>query len=699
VLAAVGAGAGLGLAAQEVSRHGYVSQGMWRTSLWLAARGGAEGAAAGAAAAAAVMLVLFLRSAFAGPPKGRGTDPPEASARRLILCPQWAHRQTTLLGLLTGITVLIIPWSSDPRFGIPYSALAVCCFVILWAAPILLAAGIASSPEAPHGREQWARLRWTTVLGFADAVAFLWIWNRIESPSALLVAAAIVFGLSLAAFYGLLRPMRFVHDRVAPRLGGAATTRPALAVAALVICLTGGLWASGRIALNGARGEASERRRSVILIGIDTLRVDCTYPGSSPDGSRDLTPSIRALGERGVVFSSAVAQAPWTLASFASIFTGLYPEEHGAVHLTSKLAPSQTTLAETLREAGYQTCGVVSGEYVATGAGMAQGFEAFDETQVQGGTGISSEAVTRKAIEWLRDHHEEPFFVFLHYFDPHWIYQDHDAFRFTEGYSGPLREAAATMTQSEFQEHLGIGRPGFRRASVGSADLDYLRNLYSEDVAYMDAGLGRLFQFLDEMSLWDSCFVILVADHGEAFLEHGRLGHNNSLHVEEIHVPLAIAGPSVEKGRVIGRPVETRSLFGTVLQCAGVDPPADRPFPSSLLAPDLAGPALVRSACYTTIVAVAGRPLANPVECWWTCVQDDRWKLLKEHFGGRSFLFDLAADPGETRNCKEENPDCCGKLERELNRLDAEVRRRAPAGPRPEMSEAHKQRIRALGYL
>jgi len=672
---------------------------MWRTSLWLAADGAAEGAAIGAAVAAAVMVLLFLRSAFTGAPKGREGGPPEAAPRRIVLCPQWVQRQVILLGVLTAITLLILPRSPGARFGIPYSALVVSLFGMLWGASTLLAARIVSAVREADRRGQWSRLRWITVLGFADAAAFLWIWERIEPPYALLAAAAVLFGLSVAAFYGLNRPVCFIHDRVAPRLGGAATGRPALAVTALVLCLTAGLWTIGRIALDGPQGEARQQRHGVILIGIDTLRVDCTYPGSSPEGSHDLTPNIRALGARGVVFSTAVAQAPWTLASFASIFTGLYPEEHGAVHLTSKLAPSQTTLAEILREAGYRTCGVVSGEYVATGAGMAQGFEVFDETQVQGGTGISSEAITGKAIEWLRDHREEPFFLFLHYFDPHWIYQDHDAFRFTDGYSGPLRGPATTMTQSEFQEHLGIGRPGFRRAALASADLDYLRNRYYEDVAYMDAGLGRLFHFLDETSLWDSCFVILVADHGEAFLEHGRLGHNNSLHWEEIHVPLAIAGPSVEEGQVIDGPVETRALFSTVLECAGVDPPADRAFPSSLLAPDLAEPGLVRSACYTTILGIAGRPLANPVECWWTCVQDERWKFIKEHFGGHSFLYDLAVDPGETRNCRAENSDCCGELVRELSRLDAEVRRRAPTGPRPKVSEAHKQRLRALGYL
>ncbi len=698
-LAAVGAGAGLALAAQEVWRHDYVPLGMWRTALWIGAHGAAAGAAVGVAAAGGVMLLLFLWSALGAARKGRKEGAAGAVREPLVVCPQWAQRQTILLGLLTGVTLLVTPRSSGARFGIPYSALVVSLFALLWAAATLLAARISSAPEDQQSRRQWSKVRWLAVLGFVAAAGLLWIWDRTETPQALLTAAAILLGLSLVAFYGLHGPFRAVHDRVAPLVGRAITGRPALAAAALVLCLSAGLWTIGRVTLNGARAEARQRGRSIILIGIDTLRADCTRPGPSLGNHHDLTPNVRALGERGLVFSTAVAQSPWTLASFASVFTGLYPEEHGAVHLTSKLAPSQTTLAEILREAGYRTCGLVSGEYVATGAGMAQGFEAFDESQVQGGTGISSEAISRKAIEWLRDHRQETFFLFLHYFDPHWIYQDHDAFRFTDGYAGPLRVPAATLKQSEFQEYLGIGRPGFGRRSLPAADLSYLHNLYHEDVAYMDAALGRLFRFLEETGLWDSCFVILTADHGEAFLEHGKLGHNNSVHAEEIHVPLAIAGPSVGAGRVVERPVETRALFGTVLECADVELPAGRPYLTSLLSPDPGGAALVRSACYTTVFGIGGRMLPEPTQCWWTCLQDDRWKLIKAHLGGHSFLFDLAQDPGETRNCKAENEERWREFEKELDRLDAEVRRRAPAGPRPEVSEGHKQRLRALGYL
>jgi len=506
----------------------------------------------------------------------------------------------------------------------------------------------------------------------------------------------LLFHLILRTFR---RPFPRLPSTIRRRLGYVIAGRAARAGAGLVLLLTVALGILGWATLNHARAQASRRGRSIILIGIDTLRADCTCLNSPGEHSRALTPNLQAFGAHGTVFSNAVAQAPWTLASFASVVTGLYPGEHGAEHLTSTLAPPQTTLAEVLREAGYRTLGVVSGEYVTTSAGMAQGFEVFDESQVQGGTGISSNAVTDKAIELLRGHGHEPFFLFLHYFDPHWIYQDHKSYDFADGYSGRLREPAATMKQSEFQEYLGTGRPGFGRKSLSDEEITFLRGLYYEDVAHTDEALGRLFAFLDDAGLLDSCLVILVADHGEAFLEHGRLGHNNSLFAEETHVPLMIVGPSVDASRVVDSPVETRDVFSTVLAWVGVPPPAGRQYPDPLLGPVEAAPALVRSAGYTMVLGMEGRMLSQPVECWWTSVQDGRWKLIKEHLRGRSMLFDLENDPGETRNCQAENPDCRRRLERELDRLDDEVRGRAPRTRVPEASEEQQRRLKSLGYL
>jgi arylsulfatase A-like enzyme len=693
---AVGAATGLALAAREISRQTYLPQGMERTALWLAAEGAAKGAAIGAACASAVMLLLFLRWVLRSTRSRRSAEVPQP---QLEVWPQWAQRQTIALALLTGVALVLLPGASGALFGIPRIMLVIALLAVLWGAATALAARSADAPADRPDDRRWSRLRWLILVALAAAAVFLSLWERSGTWQALLIGIAVLCAASLAAFYGLRRPFHAVYERIAAPIGRALTGRAAGALAALVLLGAVGLWAAGGVTLTRAGAEAAERGHSVILIGIDTLRADCSSPPFSPDTSRELTPNITALGKRGIVFSKAIAQAPWTLASFASVYTGLYPDEHGAIYLTSTLAPTRITLAEILREAGYRTCGVVSGEYVAAGAGMAQGYEAFDETQVQGGTGISSKAVTSKAIDWLRDHKQDPFFMFLHYFDPHWIYQNHEEFDFADAYAGRLREPAATLTQSDFQDHVGITRPGFSPRQFPPEDLAYLRDLYREDVAYMDAALGRLFRFLDEEGLWDSCFVILVADHGEQFLERGKLGHNNSVHAEEIHVPLVIAGPSVQGGQVFDKPVETRSLFTTVLECTGVDPPAGREHPRSLLARDASEPAFARSAVYTTVVGVGGRMLQEPVECWWTSLQDERWKLIRVHLGGRSFLFDLAEDFGETRNCKAANEEVCQRLEEELARLDAQVRRHTPTGPAPEASAEQKRRLRALGYL
>ncbi len=690
-VAGIGAAVGFAWAARAVFRHGYLAEGLWRSALWLCSRGALVGVLSclGGGIAALVLLLLWsvrLRREVARR-SGTWREPGNP-----LTCPDWAAEFTVFLVLVTGLGVLALPAFSRRESAVSYPNLAFSLFLLYWIA----AAGIAVDAEAGHESserdERRLRARCFTLLAAVAIAAFLHIWAGAagwQLTLALGLAAAV--GLfALDGHYLLLRPLRSSRRRAPRPFVSLVLRRPGVVLTPVILGLTAGLWTVSWAVAHQARSRAALRGGNVILIGIDTLRADCTSLLSADEHSRDLTPNLRSLlASRGTVFSRAISQGSCTLPAFASILTGLYPAEHGAEHRGGVLSPRQVTIAEILREAGFRTHGISSGASLTKATGLGQGFEVFDESLAVGQEAVTSARVTDKAIGFLRSRSAKPFFLFLHYFDPHWNYCDHEQYRFADGYPGGLREAARTLNMREFQQDVGA----FAQ-SLEAGDLAFLRDLYEEEIAFTDSELGRLFRAVEAADLWDSTLVIVVGDHGEEFGEHGGLFHSRTVCQELIHVPLAVAYPSRRSPPLDARPVETRAIFQTVLEFADIRPPAGRSYPPSLAAEHSS---LVRSSTHSLMREANVQSGAKNV--WWTCIQDDRWKLMKEHLHGTPILFDLAEDPGEMRNCLGEHPECGRRLERELDRLDAEARRRAPRGPAPEPSAEQRRRLRALGYL
>jgi len=323
----------------------------------------------------------------------------------------------------------------------------------------------------------------------------------------------------------------------------------------------------------------------------------------------------------------------------------------------------------------------------------------LDETQVLGHRAITSAAITDRAVQLLEERGDQPFFLFLHYFDPHFCYQDHPDYSFADTYDGRLREAVQNADQNAFRWLIYALGPTFTsRSRASEADRQFLRDTYDEEVAYTDSQLGRLFDYLDANDLWSSTLVILVGDHGEELLERNWSGHTVTLYQEEIHVPLVLVQPAQAAGRIDPRPVEARAVFPPMLDFLGVAGPTLPTPPSSLLAD--------RPAPDTGLVRSSTRPVAEapapgefiPKYVWLTYVIDGRWKLIKDHLRNRSQLIDLEADPREMENRSANHPRERQQLERELDRLNAEVGR-SPTASVPQASEEQKRKLESLGYL
>jgi arylsulfatase A-like enzyme len=292
---------------------------------------------------------------------------------------------------------------------------------------------------------------------------------------------------------------------------------------------------------------------------VDTLRADRL---GCYGAERDTSPSLDALARGGVRFERAYATAPWTKPAVASMFTGLYPAAHGAGRVKNALPEGARTLAEILREAGYRSAGVVSHDVVRAVNGFAQGFDRYLESEAGGHDHVSTPGVTEQALAELADlaAGDAPFFLFVHYFDPHYNYKRHPGVGFAAERAGRLDGSQPLVSLRRWGEDLS------------DAELGFLRDLYDEEIRFTDAGIGRLLEGLERSGRGGNTYVVATADHGEAFLEHGWLGHTRSLYDVLLRVPLLVRGPGLDP-RVVEEPVSLVGLLPTVLDLLGVEPP------------------------------------------------------------------------------------------------------------------------------
>jgi len=494
-------------------------------------------------------------------------------------------------------------------------------------------------------------------------------WTRAESRLQLLALLGAAGWVGLLAALGLRGPVR--AGRVAALAGVLAllSLGPAVWV----------WWSRGAVQV--------KRPANIVLIGIDTLRADATSVIPGEGDPRGLTPNLAALARRGVAFRRAIAQAPWTLPSFASIMTGLYPAIHGATSLRGMLRPRESTLAEVLREAGYRTGAVVSHDYVARKHGFGQGFDDFDESNIRGARAITSEGVTDRALEWLHLRSRSPFFLFVHYFDCHDEYQDHPEQPYADGYQGWLRQDSRNITNLRHKRHL-----------FGPAEIQWLRDLYAEEVAHTDREIGRLLEGIEQLRPGGSTAIVVVADHGEELLERGWLGHTTSLHQELVRVPLVMVLPGVvPAGTVVGRVVETRAIRGTLLDYLGAEGPgADT---GQSLLPVLRGEREGSGEAFS-MVWLDEPACRHHGKCMTlSALQSGPWQLIADRTRGRLELYDLDRDPAERRDRSEWEVGRRHVLEERLQAWEQLMRAGKPAAPGPPLSDPERRRLQALGYL
>lgn len=424
---------------------------------------------------------------------------------------------------------------------------------------------------------------------------------------------------------------------------------------------------------------AGDARPNVLVIVIDTLRRDALGVwGGGP------SPVLDSLATAATRYDRAWSSGSWTHPSVASLLSGWNPSRHGlgfGPAGTTRRDPRTPMLAVDLRAVGYATAAISNNRIVSVEEGFAEGFTTFDQTAFVEDQVYGAQRVTRSALAWSAEHRESPWFLYLHYFDPHDRYQAPPPF--TRMHVAPRLES--TIRDSSVRG----GRPNtFMDESPAKRDLtadelEYMRDLYRGEVSYLDHWIGRLLDGLRASGALDNTLVVLTSDHGEEFLEHGGFKHGHSLYEELVAVPLIVARPGGHSaGTVVDSPVTLLDLAPTVRDVAGVEPRTDgRPWPLATRDEDIP-------------VAENFRDGEGPLAGVQRAVLQWPRKLIEYGDGARLELFDLAADPRERAPLGEAE-----EVGRMVAVLDSVAGDSAPAVEDAEVDPALLEKLKAMGYV
>ncbi len=411
-----------------------------------------------------------------------------------------------------------------------------------------------------------------------------------------------------------------------------------------------------------------ETPTNVVLIAVDTLRADrlgCYGYG------RETSPSIDALARDGVLAERFFCAGIPTHPSFTTLFTGQHPITHGIVAHGPKNSLSREApyLSQLLLEGGYTTCAVDN--LAQMRAWFRRGYEFYIDPSLRHllFLDVSCEELNRRAIKWLRDHADEPFFLFIHYWDPHWPLTPPEKYQGL-WYHGNPTDPNNHRLDTWWDEPLGsIARDTWLRRTDGLVtDPDYVEALYDQEIRHLDDGIASLLGTLTELGLDDETLVVLLGDHGESFTEHGIFVDHHGLYDNVLHVPLIARWPGhLPAGRRVANMLQHHDVAPTILEAAGLDIPFEMDGESAWRL--LSGQS-----------DEGGRKRVYSCECTWQAkwsMRTDRYKLIlarkpDPNGGPDRELYDLLVDPAEEHNLTTAQPELAAELERDLESWIAE---------------------------
>ena len=473
----------------------------------------------------------------------------------------------------------------------------------------------------------------------------------------------------------------------------------------------------------------SETPQGVIVFLGDTLRRDHLEAWGH---GRATAPALSALASGGVRFADAISPATWTKVAVPSLLSSVYPASHGIIGMADRLSSTATTLAETFRSAGYATFATSSVQFTGKLSNLHQGVEVLHErASIDNDSLGHSRAKTARTyvdrfLTWLDDHHDVPFYAFIHVFDPHDPFEPYPPYDLM--WASPTGKEEHERYLEQVGESLGDDRriadgnrfgperfPNREELEAAGVDPDkyvsHQLDWYDGSIRGMDVEIARLMEGLEERGVAQDTLLAFVSDHGEEFLDHGWGWHGNTVYGESVNVPLLLRWPAVlPEGLVVEETVETLSLMPTLLELSGL-PVADTVQGQSLL-PLVASPdnpaalGWIERPALTERKRIASRRERAPYDVDQYAVVSNDWKLVRNvdpPEGMAEFeLYNHTADPLNHDDVATDHPDIVEQLKDALtSRLRYAEARQLPndedetAGLSPE----ELQRLRSLGYI
>lgn len=420
---------------------------------------------------------------------------------------------------------------------------------------------------------------------------------------------------------------------------------------------------------------------NVLIITIDSLRADHL---SCYGYKRDTTPNIDMMAKSGALFTTAISQAPWTKPSVASLFTSSYMTIHNVWYsyketrdyaISCKMSNDMVTLAEILKIHGYETAAFGQKFHLRQEFGFKQGFGSFN---MRLGRSLN---ITNNVLSWLQEKQPNKFFIYIHYDDAHFPYNPPDKFKMYDIY-----KSTANITGENIQT--------IRRGTLklSEEDVNHVIASYDGEIKCVDEKINILMNKLHDMGYGDNTIVVILADHGDEFMEHGGVAHGHSLYGELTHIPLIIKSSTIPGNIRVDGLAQSIDIAPTILDFLDLQP--DKEWEGKSLVPLIFKGEAVHDYVYSEHKGYNSKDFLRSI-------QSTKWKLIRNYYKKQSLLFDLENDPGEFVNVKDRYPKIAAKLESQLSKWLKKERSKSNTSQfmsAIKIDEATKERLKSLGY-